>query len=427
MREAIVLALDNIPENKRLIAYVVARDSAPLVKELREHLKKKLPEYMVPATFIYLEKIPLTTNGKVDRKALPKPEQNRSDLWNEYVGPRTETERTVCRIWTELLGIERVSIYDNFFELGGHSLMILNAVLTLNEVFKCDLPNAALFENPTVAALSALLEREAQNEAVVKVIDGPDTSCQKCGWNEPSKASLALITATVGRQTNQSSRAKLKLAYRMRESWICAWILAPLYRIPSQRLRSLIQYLILKLEGGDYFTVTLRKLYATYHDLHIGNYTCMCFDVNRMPRRTKVGRYTSIYPTVVIRNADHPRNTISTCALFYHSHFGFAKGYELPRMEVEIGNDVFIGHNVTILYPTRKIGDGAVIAAGSVVTEDVPPYAIVGGYPAKVLRYRFSKEKIESLMKSRWWEATLEELDPIKDQFALPLEGGSIR
>jgi acetyltransferase-like isoleucine patch superfamily enzyme len=96
-------------------------------------------------------------------------------------------------------------------------------------------------------------------------------------------------------------------------------------------------------------------------------------------------------------------------------------------VEVEIGNDVFIGHNAMILYPTKKIGDGAVIAAGSVVVEDVPPYAIIGGYPAKVLRYRFSNERIDALLRSRWWEASLEELEPAKDLFARPFEGGTIR
>jgi serine acetyltransferase len=80
-----------------------------------------------------------------------------------------------------------------------------------------------------------------------------------------------------------------------------------------------------------------------------------------------------------------------------------------------------------ILYPTKRIGDGAVIAAGSVVVEDVPPYAIVGGYPARVLRYRFSRHMIEELLKSRWWEASLEELEPVKGNFARPLEGDTIR
>lgn len=213
----------------------------------------------------------------------------------------------------------------------------------------------------------------------------------------------------------------------MREAWICKWLLAPMFSIKRGSFRSLLQLIILKVEGGELFTVTLRKLYAKHFDLHVGDYSEMCFDVGRMQPGTKIGRYTGIYPTVMIRNADHPRNTISTHSIFYHSHYGFAESYSLPRMEVVIGNDVWIGHNATILYPTKKIGDGAVIAVGSVVVEDVPPYAIVGGYPAKVLRYRFSREKIEELLKSRWWDASLEELEPVKRQFTQPLEGEKIR
>jgi acetyltransferase-like isoleucine patch superfamily enzyme/acyl carrier protein len=329
----------------------------------------------------------------------------------------------VCRIWSEVLGVKEISIDDNFFELGGHSLMVLRATSTLNEVFQSDLPPVALFEHPTVASLCALLEAQSQDQTAASLPENP----KKGQELEGPKVDLASIAAVAARRSDQPSPIASGRPYRMRESWICRRLLAPLYRIPSGRFRSLVQLTILKLERGEYFSVTLRKLYKKHHQLYIGDYTSGCFDVDRVRAKTKIGRYTEMFRTVVIQNADHPRNTISTNALFYHPAGGFTEGYELARVQVEIGNDVFIGHNATILYPTKKIGDGAVIAAGSIVVGDVPPYAIVGGYPARVLRYRFSKEKIDALLKSRWWEASLEQLEPVKDHFARPLEGDKIR
>ncbi|MBK8001072.1 MAG: hypothetical protein IPK15_20770 [Verrucomicrobia bacterium] len=94
---------------------------------------------------------------------------------------------------------------------------------------------------------------------------------------------------------------------------------------------------------------------------------------------------------------------------------------------MQIGNDVWIGSDARILYPTSRIGDGAVIAAGAVVVEDVPPYAVVGGYPATVLRYRFSAERIDELMKMRWWDASLDALHEVREEFLRPLEGEVVR
>ena len=419
-----VIARDDMRGEKRLVAYYIAATGKRTnIDELRRFLKDRLPDHMVPSVFVVLPEFPMTPNRKIDRKALPEPDLKRPDLGCEYVAPLTETEKEVCRIWSDTLEVERIGIHDNFFDLGGHSLVVLRTISLINDRFKSDLPPVALFECPTVASLCALLESQRPNQAAVSALENPKSVPPP----EASKADLAVLASIVAQRRDPLARAASKRQYRMRESRICRWILAPSYRIGSERVRSLVQYLILKLEGGELFTVTLRKLYAKYHEIQIGDYSEQCFDVNRMQRKTKIGRYTGIYPTVVIQTADHPRNTISTNALFYHPALKFAEGYALPRVELQIGNDVFIGHNAMILYPTKRIGDGAVIAAGSVVVEDVPPYAIVGGYPARVLRYRFSRHMIEELLKSRWWEASLEELEPVKGNFARPLEGDTIR
>jgi acetyltransferase-like isoleucine patch superfamily enzyme/acyl carrier protein len=364
----------------------------------------------------------LNEAGRILRLIMSRRRTLRPKQKVEFAAPRSTTEQALAEIWAEVLGLDRIGIHDNFFDLGGHSLLSLRVISRLNEVFKSDLSPVALFEHPTVAGLGAFLEAGSQDQTAVPMPENPENRQQP----ESSKVDLASIAAVLAQRNDRPSRVASGCPYRMRESWICKRILAPLYRIPRGSFRSLLQILILKLEGGPLFTVTLRKLYAKHHDLHIGDYSGR-FDANRIKSKTRIGRYTTIYPTVVVQTADHPRNTVSTNALFYHPALGFAGGYELPRVELEIGNDVWIGHNATILYPTKKIGDGAVIAAGSIVVGDVPPYAIVGGYPSRVLRYRFSKEKIDALLKSRWWEASLEELDPVKDHFARPLEGDKIR
>jgi acetyltransferase-like isoleucine patch superfamily enzyme/ubiquinone/menaquinone biosynthesis C-methylase UbiE/acyl carrier protein len=397
--------------------------NAVSVTALKNHLREKLPDYMVPNSFMFLDVLPLTPNGKIDRKALPPANRNDQEVRISYVSPVTETEKEVCRIWSEVLGVERIGIHDDFFELGGHSLVVLRVLSQVNNRYNSRLSPAEFFERPTVSGVCASLEPKNRGEPEVSALENPNIAVPP----KAVKVDLRLLESIVAQRYNRSSSGTLRRPYMMRESWFCKWILAPLYRVPRQRIRSLIQWLILKLEGGQLFTVTLRKLYAKHFDLLIGDYSSMCFDVIRMQSRTSIGRYTSIYPTVIIQSADHPRNTISTHALFYHSAHNFTDGYEIPRTRVQIGNDVFIGHNAMILYPTRVIGDGAVIAAGSIVIADVPPYAIVGGYPAQVLRYRFTKEKREELQQSRWWEASLEELESVKELFTYPLEGKVIR
>lgn len=118
---------------------------------------------------------------------------------------------------------------------------------------------------------------------------------------------------------------------------------------------------------------------------------------------------------------------MATHGLFYAPGYGFTPGYQLDRKRIESGNDVWIGNGAKILYPTQKVGDGAVIAAGAVAIEDVPPYAVVGGHPAQVIRHRFSKETIAKPLEARWWNDSLEELSSVRETFMTPLEGDRIR
>ncbi len=151
VREACVLALGD-GQDKRLLAYIVAEEDNGLAARLREHLSAILPDYMVPAAFVRLDAFPLTPNGKLDRRALPEPEQN-AFARQAYAAPQGETETALAAIWSELLGIEQISRYDNFFALGGHSLL---AVRVMNRIaaFGVELPLVALFTSPSLAAFA---------------------------------------------------------------------------------------------------------------------------------------------------------------------------------------------------------------------------------------------------------------------------------
>ncbi len=164
VQEAIALVREDNPGDKRLVAYIVANSTlktqeSALIRDLRGFLKEKLPQYMVPSAFVLLEAMPLTPNGKIDRRSLPVPDANRAEFEDDLAEPRTADEQVIAQIWAEVLGLERVGIYDNFFELGGHSLLATQAISRLREAFKVEVPLRSLFESPTVATLSESLSK----------------------------------------------------------------------------------------------------------------------------------------------------------------------------------------------------------------------------------------------------------------------------
>ena len=156
VREAVVMVRGE-SANKQLVAYIVG-DTVGDVAGLRDKLKQQLPDYMIPSAFVALEALPLTPNGKVDRRALAGyplgPDSSALLSEDTFVPPSTPTEMALANIWSEVLGIEQVSIYDNFFELGGHSLLATQIVSRINSVFKITSRIQSLFEYPTIAELS---------------------------------------------------------------------------------------------------------------------------------------------------------------------------------------------------------------------------------------------------------------------------------
>ncbi|MFP2911034.1 phosphopantetheine-binding protein, partial [Pyxidicoccus sp. 3LFB2] len=162
LKDAVVALRQDTPGEATLVAYVVpAGADVPDAGALRDFLRRQLPEYMVPSAFVTLEALPLTANGKLDRKALPAPDGTRVATGTPYEAPRDEVEQQIADYWAELLHVERVGIRDNFFDLGGHSLLATRLVARLQADFDVELPLRAVFEKPTVADM-ALLVLEAR-------------------------------------------------------------------------------------------------------------------------------------------------------------------------------------------------------------------------------------------------------------------------
>ncbi|MCK4261381.1 MAG: amino acid adenylation domain-containing protein, partial [Halanaerobiales bacterium] len=157
IREAIVIDRTDQNDAKYLCAYIVTDEEIP-VADLRTYLSKDLPEYMIPSYFISLDEMPLTRNGKVDRKALPAPEGN-LELGTEYVAPRDEAEEKMSLIWSEVLSVEKVGINDNFFELGGHSLKAIQLTAKILKEFNVEMPLQEIFKTPTVKDLAQFVRK----------------------------------------------------------------------------------------------------------------------------------------------------------------------------------------------------------------------------------------------------------------------------
>jgi acyl carrier protein len=168
VQKAVVVVREDEPDNKRLVAYVMASTTQFSSSDLRRSLKQTLPEYMVPATFVMVDTLPLTHNGKVDRRALPMPGSTHCAVADTHVSPQTPIEELLAEIWQKLLKVEHLSVHDNFFALGGHSLLATQVVTRLRNILELDIPLRTLFEQPTVAQLA----REIETQLAITFPDG---------------------------------------------------------------------------------------------------------------------------------------------------------------------------------------------------------------------------------------------------------------
>ena len=202
-------------------------------------------------------------------------------------------------------------------------------------------------------------------------------------------------------------------------------LLYNIYRFQNRYLRKIIREVILRREGAELYSKTLRKIYAKYHGVQVGMYSYGAFH-QILPSGTVIGRYSSMPRDLLVINASHPITHRSSFPFFFNPDLGYVDKLLIKRRtKLIIGNDVYIGLDVTIMPAVSNMGDGSVIAAGSVIVKDVPPFAIVGGNPAKIIRYRFSQDTIDEITKSAWWKKDINDIKGNSaefESFLKPLE-----
>ena len=164
-----------------------------------------------------------------------------------------------------------------------------------------------------------------------------------------------------------------------------------------------------RLEGHDFYSATLREIIATYHGVTVGAYSYgPCLEPGVFPPGATIGRYVSIASGVRVLNRNHPTDRLSTHPFFYSSKLGLVDEDAIACTSLEIGHDAWIGANALVTPGCSRIGIGAVVGAGAVVTKNVADFAIVVGNPARLLRYRFPESMCDVIRRSEWWEQPVE-------------------
>ena len=167
----------------------------------------------------------------------------------------------------------------------------------------------------------------------------------------------------------------------------------------------------LRLEGGPFYSATLRRYLRDHAGVRVGAYSYgPCLSPGAWPEGVVVGRYASIAPGALVFRRNHPLERLSLHPFFYNRHLGFVDEDTIESYPLFVGHDAWIGANAIVTPGCRRIGIGAVIGAGSVVTKDVPDFAVVAGNPARILKHRFDESLQREILDSRWWERPISEL-----------------
>jgi virginiamycin A acetyltransferase len=180
-------------------------------------------------------------------------------------------------------------------------------------------------------------------------------------------------------------------------------------RVRTQAWKKLA-FCVLRRWENEHTSARLRRIFADWFGVEVGAYSYGCFDPDRFPSGTKIGRYCSFARSATAFDTDHPASHAILHPASYHPGFGVVQEWGIQSNPLVIGDDVWLGHNVTILAGTGSIGRGAIVAAGAVVTQPIARYMVVAGVPAKSIRARFDADRIAEIEASTWWTLDLQGL-----------------
>jgi len=195
------------------------------------------------------------------------------------------------------------------------------------------------------------------------------------------------------------------------------------YAFRSRFVRSTMINLANRFEGGQFYSFTLREILKRYYGVHVGAYSYgACLIPGGMPRGVMIGRFSSIALGLKVFLRNHPYDYLSTHPFFYNKECGILAHDSVETGSLEIGHDTWVGANVVITPGCQQIGLGAVVGAGSVVTKNVPDFAIVAGNPAKLIRQRFPEALCDSIRQSRWWDESVSTCSAVIGEMIRPLQ-----
>ncbi|MGQ0634992.1 MAG: amino acid adenylation domain-containing protein [Planctomycetaceae bacterium] len=421
--QVVVLLREDRPGDKRLAAYVVpAAGMQPDPATLRQEAATRLPAYMVPESIVFLDKLPLTANGKLDRQSLPALSPVPGAASAEE-GPRTELEQTISAIFAGALGIDRVGLDANFFDLGGNSLLAVQVQAQLRKELHVRLPLRSLFETPHVRGLAERIKKEVQSASNANsepppapAPTGPNANAAKerdrvtRSWTSRVYRYLALSDHFVARSARQVYRqirsaslpmprllirptrwafVGLRFGYFfLRRVFICEPIFKSYCRQYGRRLHTDVYIHWVQGNGdiiiGDDVTID-GKCVFTFAARFSENPTILIGDRSgighncafTVGKQIKIGRRCRIARDVWM--FDSGGHSLDPDARLSNAPLDSAS-----VRPIEIGDNVWIGQR-SVIFPGVTIGEGSVVTACSVVMSSVPPYSLVSGHPAKVV------------------------------------------
>jgi acetyltransferase-like isoleucine patch superfamily enzyme/acyl carrier protein len=337
----VVIVREEMPGDHQLVAYIVADKRHPIsINALRSSLQEELPDYMVPASFVILDEFPLNPSGKIDRNALPLLEKSSPELAAAHATPQTPNEKLLVEIWSAELHLAKVSVEDNLFHLGAHSLTCVRLAVEIYNRLAIRVPVSTFFQYPTIRELSKVIESLQGSSNLAS--DGQDN----LGVDTHDTSTLH------DRDSYQSTTSDSVTVERLRES--------PLRGMKNRILQFFARIAPIK----------LRAILHRWRGVNIGTNVYIGYDAI----------VETAYPWLISIGNDSGIGIRATII----GHFAGMETASLQRgkFSVNIGNKVSIGPGAIIL-PNVTIGDGAVVAAGSIVTASIPAGTFAQGNPAK--------------------------------------------